>query len=101
MVFKENETFSRDYFVNLSSLVKQYGTYNHLGAWVKLDHSKINVDKFRFFLANTDFDDLAILQYIEFGFPLGLVDDFVLKPVLRNHSSSYEYFTHIDRFIGK
>ena len=98
--FSRNREFSTEYFVNLSSSVKQFGTYNHLGARIKLEHSKINVEKFRFYL-NSDFDDLAILQYLEYGFPLGLVEDYILKPVLRNHSSSYEYFTHIDKFISK
>ena len=55
--------------------------------------------KFRQLLP-TDFNDLSILQYLEFGFPLGLIEDYVLQPVLKNHSSSYEYFTHVDKFIS-
>ena len=38
---------------------------------------------------------------MEYGFPLGLIEDFILQPVLRNHSSSYEYYSHVDRFIAK
>ena len=46
-----------------------------------------------------DYDDIVILQYIEFGFPLGLQEDFTLKPVLKNHTSSYEYYTYIGKFV--
>ena len=38
---------------------------------------------------------------MEYGFPLGLQEDFTLKPVLKNHSSSYEYYSHVDKFIKK
>ena len=96
--FHENPLFNKDYYVNLHHNVSIYGKYNYAGARISLCHNKINVDRFRQLLPS-DFDDLGVLQYLEFGFPLGLVEDFVLKPVLKNHSSSYEYFTHIDRFI--
>ena len=46
-----------------------------------------------------DYEDNSVLQFMEFGFPLGLQDDFLLKPVLTNHSSSYEYYTHVDKFV--
>ena len=97
--FSENVEFSSSYFVNLHENVKLYGNYNFLGARVKLQHSKINLENFRKLLP-FDFEDIGILQYLEFGFPLGLDSDFKLVPVLKNHSSSYNYFTHIDKFIS-
>ena len=42
-----------------------------------------------------------MLQFLEFGFPLGLVEDYVLCSNLKNHSSSYEFFSHVDKFIAK
>ena len=63
-----------------------------------MDHCRLNVDWFRELLPST-FDDLAILQYMQYGFPLGLIDEYQLQPVLTNHSSSFDYFTHVDRFI--
>ena len=36
---------------------------------------------------------------MKFGFPLGLQDDFNLKPVLNNHSSAYDFYTHVDKFV--
>ena len=96
--FIENPVFPRNYYVELHHSVFSHGTYNHLGARINLSHSKINVDKFRELLPS-EFEDLGVLQYMQFGFPLGLVEDFLLKPVLKNHSSSYEYFSHIDTFV--
>ena len=46
-----------------------------------------------------NYDDKVVLQYIEFGFPLGLQEDFVLQPVLKNHSSAYEFYTYVDKFV--
>ena len=86
------------YFVDLHNQIASYGTYNFAGARIPLKHSRLRVDKFRTLLPDS-FEDLAILQYMEFGFPIGLNDNFVLQPLLKNHSSSYEYFTHIDKFL--
>ena len=71
-----------------------------MGARIPLSHSKINIGKFRELLP-TDYDDIVVLQYLQFGFPIGLSEDFVLSSSLKNHSSSYEFFTHIDKFLSK
>ena len=94
----DNITFTPDYFVNLHYSVSSFNTYNHLGARIPLKHSRLKVKKFRDLLPE-NFDDTVIFQYMEFGFPLGLQEDFVLHPVLKNHSSSYEYFSHVDKFV--
>ena len=98
-VFKENLRYPPQYFVDLHNKVSSFNTYNHLGARVSLPHNKINVNKFREYLPK-DYDDNVLMQYLEFGFPLGLVEDFILHPSLKNHSSSYEYFSHIDKFMA-
>ena len=92
--------FSKEYYVQLHYHVSSFNDYNHLGARVPLQHSCLRVKKFRELLP-ADYEDSVILQYMEYGFPLGLQEEFVLKPVLKNHWSSYEYFSHVDRFIGK
>ena len=89
---------AKEYFIKLHYNVAAFGTYNHLGARIPLEHTTLKVQKFRDLLP-TGYDDIVILQYIEFGFPLGLQEDFILKPVLKNHSSSYEFYTHVDKFI--
>ena len=100
LLCKSNKDFPPEYFTNLYNHIKSFNVFNHLGARVTLSHNKINVSKFRDYLP-IDYDDLVVLQYLEFGFPLGLVEDFVLVPNLRNHSSSYEYFSFVDKFVMK
>lgn len=41
------------------------------------------------------------MQFIEFGFPLGLAQDSVLEPSLKNHSSAYHFHTYIDKFVAR
>ena len=36
---------------------------------------------------------------MEYGFPIGLSDSPVLAPCERNHGSSYQFFSHIDKFV--
>ena len=97
--FTENSEFGIDYFLSLHRRVSSFNTFNYNGARIKLSHSKINVDKFRELLPDF-FSDLGLLQYLEFGFPLGLIEDYVLQPSLKNHSSSYAYHSFIDKFIS-
>ena len=97
--FSENSEFGIAYFLSLYKQVSSLKTFNYIGARVKLSHSKFNVDKFRELLPD-HFEDLGLLQYLEYGFPLGLVDDYVLQPNCKNHSSSYEFYSYIDKFIS-
>ena len=99
-LLSENIKFSTKYYIDLYSKVKSFYTYNHLGARIPLEHCNINVNKFRALLPE-DYDDRVVLQYLEFGFPLGLQEDFVLQPVSKNHFSSYEFYSHVDHFVRK
>ena len=56
------------------------------------------LDMFRNLLPE-NYDDKVILQYLQFGFPLSLQADFMLKPVLKIQSSSYEFNSHVDKFV--
>ena len=95
----EDSTFSADYFIDLHKQVRSTGTYNFAGTRVKLKHSKINVDRFRHYLV--DYDDVVICQFLEYGFPIGLAEEIFLEPALKNHQSSYLYFSYIDKFVKK
>ena len=99
-------TFDMNYFTNLSNLVSKpgptwvAGTPNHRGARVSLTHTTLRLDRWRYHLRG--YEDVSICQYLEFGFPLGLqVPQPVLKPLLLNHASSYEYYTWLDEFVAK
>ena len=94
-----NQHFPPGYFLDLHERVRLVGTYNFAGARVPLRHSNLRVAKFRELLK--DYDDIGILQLIEFGFPVGLSQEFDIKSCIQNHSSSYEYFTYLDEFVMK
>ena len=79
-------------------IVSSFGNFNFNGARIPLTHTKIKINKFRELLPK-HFNDLGLLQYLEFGFPLGLVEDHILHPSHQNHSSSYDFYTHIDKFV--
>ena len=76
-----------------------YNVNNCRGARIPLAHNKINVASFRDYLNRFKYPHTHILQYVEFGFPLGLWSDSYLEPSTSNRSSSYSYFSYIDKFV--
>ena len=97
--FLENKSFSKSYFLDLHKAVKVYNVNNYKGARIPLEHNNINVAKFRSYLTKFSYPHIHILQYIEFGFPLGLWSDSYLEPSTKNHSSAYSYFSYLDKFV--
>ena len=85
----EHSTFSKSYFVNLHNSVKMHGVHNYRGARIPLAHNNIKVENFRSLLTKFGYLHIHILQFIEFGFPLGLWSDAFLEPSVKNHSSAY------------
>ena len=102
----QNKEFPNTYFIALHSLVSapsyQYGPYtpNHLGARIPLQHTSLKIERWRHHLIG--YDCVEILQFLEFGFPLGLSDNPppTLVSSLRNHGSSYQFYKHIDEFLA-
>ena len=107
VVLKENKDFSMDYFVTLHKITAAQGlhypagTPNHVGARVPLRHTGLKIDRWRYHLVG--YEEAEIVQYLEFGFPIGLSEDPPpnLSSTLRNHGSSLQFFTHIDSFLEK
>ena len=95
----ENKNFPMSYFLDLHSRVKSFGTHNYKGARIPLSHNNINVENCRFYLTKFQYPHIHILQFVEYGFPLGLWSEAYLKPSTKNHSSSYAYFSYVDKFI--
>ena len=95
-----------DYFVTLHKLMSAPApvypafTPNHRGARIPLRHSGLNIPRWIYHMYG--YEDSSIVQFLEFGFPLGLSDDTPrqLKSTLRNHGSSYEYYTDLDEFLS-
>ena len=99
-------TYPTEYFVALHKLVSDPGslypanTPNHIGARIPLQHTKLNIPRWRYHL--TGYDGSEIVQFLEFGFPIGLMDNtaHTLVPTLRNHGSSYQYYSYLDKFLS-
>ena len=95
----EHPSFSRQYFLDLHKSVKSYNVNNYKGARIPLQHNNINVVNFRALLTKFSYPHIHILQYVEFGFPLGLWSESFLVPSTTNHSSAYSYHSYVDKFV--
>ena len=102
------ERFDGDYFVSLHNIVSAAGmrgdgsvypeyTPNHLGARIKLAHTGLKPDRWRYHLLG--YEHAELVQFIEHGFPLGLGELPALESSTRNHGSSYGFYTHVDKFV--
>ena len=104
-----NCVFTPDYFVALHQITAAPGyrpdgtpylanTPNHIGARVALPHTKLKLDRWRYHLLGYEHAELA--QYLQFGFPLGLIESAKLECQTRNHGSAYMWFDWVDKFIA-
>ena len=104
----KHSEFPVSYYINLYKVTSSAGsrgqyswpanTPNYLGARVPLTHTSFKLDAWRKHLVG--YTSPELVQFLEFGFPLGLKDSPELSPALRNHGSSYQYFPWIDRFFS-
>ena len=109
-VLTAHPRFTTAYYVALHNLVANPGhdgngfwypanTPNYKGARIPLAHTGLNVKSWRTHLIGYG-DASELLQFMEFGFPLGLVDSPDLSPCQRNHGSAYQYYPHLDKFVS-
>ena len=104
-----NKVYTPDYFVALHQIVAAPGyrgdgtpylahTPNCLGARVSLPHSGMKLDRWRHYLIG--YENAEIVQYLEFGFPLGLDVTKELECQTRNHGSAYMWYDWVDKFMA-
>jgi hypothetical protein len=104
-----NKVFTPDYFAALHQITAAPGhradgtpfpvnTPNHVGARVSLPHTRLKLDRWRFHLIG--YENAELVQFLEFGFPLGLLDSAKLDCQTRNHGSSYMWFDWVDKFVA-
>ena len=102
--------FTTSYYVALHNLVANSGqdgngffypanTPNYKGARIPLAHTGLKIESWRNHLRGY-VDGNELVQYMEFGFPLGLVNAPDLSPCQRNHGSAYQYYPHLDKFVS-
>ena len=95
----EHPIFNRAYFLDLHQRVKVFDTNNYSGARIRLEHNNIKIDTFRQLLMKHTYPHMQLCQFVEYGFPLGLWSEAYLEPATRNHSSSYSYYSYLDKFV--
>ena len=94
---KANNVFTPDYFAALHQITAAPGlradgtpypahTPNHVGARISLPHTKLHIDRWRAHLRG--YENAELVQFLEYGFPLGLENTSKLESQTRNHGSS-------------
>ena len=97
--------FDQNYFLSLHKLVTAPGhsypanTYNFQGARIPLAHTQLNIPKWKELFAS--YPKADIIQKLEFGFPIGVEKEPDLVPATKNPSSSYMFFSWVDKFCVK
>ena len=104
----EHSQYNAAYFIDLHNKCSAPGyrgqyewpayTPNYIGARVSLEHTSFNLESWRKHLIG--YESPELIQFLEFGFPLGLKDSPVLKPATTNHGSSYQYYPWLDKFFA-
>ena len=103
----EHAEYPVDYYVGLHNKCSAAGsrgqykwpayTPNYIGARVRLKHTTFNLENWRRHLIG--YQNPEIIQYLEFGFPLGMEDNPTLIPAKANHGSAYQYYPWLDKFF--
>ena len=108
VILVEHPKFDVAYYIDLHSKCSAPGsrgqykwpanTPNYLGARLSLQHTNFNLESWRKHLVGYEHPEL--IQFLEFGFPLGLLDSPALKPATANHGSAYQYYPWLDKFFA-
>ena len=88
---QQSKGFPLDYFMGLHTIVSTptslYPAYtpNYCGARIPLQHTGLNIQRWRYHLVC--YEESSVVQFLEYGFPLGLTEDPNprLVSTLRNH----------------
>ena len=90
-------------YINMHDSIFYSGKYNFEGCKFSL-HTKLNIDYFRFMLL--DYDDCAICDFLEFGFPIGYFGknqqhDFFDVSKVKNHKGAKDFPRNVQEFLNK
>ena len=104
----EHKRFDAQYYISLYEQTAAAGvrgqykwpenTPNYIGARVPLVHTSFNLQRWRYHL--TGYHSPEIIQFLEYGFPLGLNQLPELSPALSNHGSAYQFYPWLDKFFS-
>ena len=85
--------------VYIYDVVKASGMPNALNARLELP-TKLNLEAWLKYQGTTE-DDKQLLDFVQFGFPLGYMGPISNTQDVENHPSAVQYSSHIDNFIEK
>ena len=94
-----DEILDDNQFLELHQKVVNSGLYNFEGWRIPLQ-TRLNIPFFRFMLS--DYDDLAVCEFLEFGFPIGFLGK--VKPrtgTVKNHKGVTEFPVEVRRYLEK
>ena len=104
----EHSEYNAAYFIDLHNQCSAPGnrgqykwpayTPNYIGARVSLQHTSFHLESWRKHLIG--YESPELIQFLEFGFPLGLQSSPILRPATANHGSSYQYYPWLDKFFA-
>lgn len=85
-------------FAALYNTIKEAKTPNYAGARIPLQ-SGLNINTWRSYLRS--YHDVALCDYLEFGWPIGYHADAPPATTHKNHPSGEQHNEHVNRFIEK
>jgi hypothetical protein len=77
-------------------MVRATGVPNFLLARQPLPHG-LNIDKWRFYLQGHT--DSSLVDFLQYGFPVGFNPDCPLTPTLSNHASATNNLQHVEHYL--
>jgi hypothetical protein len=78
--------------------VRASGAPNFLLAKIPLPH-QLNIERWRAYLYGHT--DLALVDFLQYGFPVGFISSNPLESSIRNHASALLNPTHIQKYLDK
>jgi hypothetical protein len=76
--------------------VRASGVPNFLSARLSLPHA-LNIPKWRWYLHN--YEDISLVDFLDYGFPVGFDAQCPLSPTYNNHSSATSYPDHVQFYL--
>ena len=84
--------------LQIYDLVRASGAPNFLAARVPLPH-QLNIPCWRTYLQGHS--DTALVDYLEYGFPVGFDSSHPLESTDRNHASALQHASHVQTYLSK
>ena len=88
---------SMDYPLWLYTAVKSFGVPNFMGARIPLSHG-LNIPAWKEY--KDLISDLYLIDFLEFGFPVGYTAPWVPTPHGSNHTTASAFPKHVDNYIN-